>query len=121
MATHSRSNLTSTHLTMSEQQAKKALKKEGRRNAQNQKMAQKNKENAEYFWRCAQAEQKNRNNGRFKKPSEASKESLFARQESSGINFSQVTVTRLYYFLYAWIIGVTCHFILNYLSMRKSK
>jgi hypothetical protein len=76
--------------TMSEQQAKKALKKEGRRNAQAQKVEKKNKESADYFWRCAQSEERNRKNGSYKKPSEASKESLFARQESSGINFSQV-------------------------------
>jgi hypothetical protein len=77
-------------MMMSEQQAKKALGKERRRNAQAQKVDKKNQENADYFWRCAQSEKRNRENGSYKKPSEASKEALFARQESSGINFSQV-------------------------------
>lgn len=75
---------------MSEQQAKKVLGKERRRNAQTQKVDKKNQENADYFWKCAQTEKKHRENGTYKKPSEATKEALFARQESSGINFSQV-------------------------------
>ena len=73
-----------------EQKAKKAFGKERRRSAQAQKVEQKNKENADYFWKCAQSEKRNREKGVYKKPSEASKEALFARQESSGINFSQV-------------------------------
>ena len=73
-----------------EQKAKKAFGKERRRNAQAQKVEKKNKENADYFWKCAQSEKRNRENGVYKKPSEASKEVLFERQVSSGINFSQV-------------------------------
>mmetsp|Transcript_14494 Transcript_14494/g.24041 ORF Transcript_14494/g.24041 Transcript_14494/m.24041 type:complete len:765 (-) Transcript_14494:267-2561(-) len=82
---------------MSEQKSKKAFGKERRRNAQAQKVEQKNKENADFFWQCAQTEKINREKGIYKKPSEASKKTLFARQESSGINFSQydkIEVTR---------------------------
>ena len=70
--------------------SKKEAGKARRRHAQKLKVEQKNRENAEYFWRCAEEEERLKKSGKNKKPSEASREELFSRQASSGINFSQV-------------------------------
>ena len=71
--------------------SKKAMGKERRRHAQAKRVEEKNKENIEYFQRCCEEEQRNRENGCYKKPSEATEEELFRRQATSGINFAEVS------------------------------
>jgi ATP-dependent RNA helicase DDX3X len=75
----------------------RALKKNNRRNAQASKIAEREKADNDYFWQCVHNEEQNRKNGRFKKPSLATQQDLFAKQGTSGINFQQydaIPVTR---------------------------
>lgn len=65
------------------------FKKIARRKAQAAQVAQRTKEDDDYFWDCVDAETRNRNNGKFQKPSFATQSQLFEKQGTSGINFEQ--------------------------------